>query len=67
MSDGTVRIAIAGSLAWVALATTVILGTHGEVVSDLWPAGAVLEAQAPLLELPYIELPDVEPADAKEC
>ncbi len=67
MSDGTIRVAIAGSLAWVALATTVILGTHGEVVSDLWPAGAVLEAQAPLLELPDIELLEIAPADTQEC
>ncbi len=66
MSDGASRIAIAGSLAWVALATTVILGTHGEVVSDLWPGGSVLEAQAPALVLPDVEPPDPQEY-FKEC
>ncbi len=60
MSDGAIRLAIAGSLAWVALAATVILGTHGEVVIDLWPGGSVLEAQAPALELPESEAVNVQ-------
>ncbi|MDX1578422.1 MAG: hypothetical protein R3266_08050 [Gemmatimonadota bacterium] len=34
MMERTSKLAIAGSLVWVALATAVILGTHGQAVAS---------------------------------
>lgn len=43
--DGKSRMAIAASLVWMAMATFLILGTHGEAVAKDDVAGPTLDTQ----------------------
>lgn len=67
------RIAIAASFVWMALAVSVVLGTHADVIADAGPAAAAeavdvpegVDATAPAGEVMVLPALRLEPVQSK--